>query len=532
MSDAVVAPASRNSPCPCGSGRRFKDCHGALGVPDERIVPRSTYRAPGHEWAHLDEATQDQFGARMEQALAWQTAGALSDAARAYAEVIEAAPDTHDALHMLGVIELGFGNVDEAERLVAAAKPLRPAYAAIEHNWQLVQDALLARSRAQPEQLAERALPILVDLALAPGAAGRQRRASATRAAASSSTVVHLIGRVHAGDHDDGWLLRRLAEVLDSDTTVLWAVDGDGSDRVGTHRTRRVDGGTGAVPRGGIHVFAGIDFDCAGWIDRADADRVIVFCQSAAPTRYLDQLRALARDGARALELVFVSQSMAKRFGSGHRVLPPLLDVTAFEPASAPEAVVYDEWLIEAPGAWPIGIVGQNQPLPCEPTDGDFVTTLRGIAGQLHIYDPGRFRYLLGGSATTRFFERRPAGLESFLAQIRCYVHRTVPWWQETAGRELYGAMAVGLPVLCPRDSVHAERIEHGVDGFLYQSEDEAERYLSDLRRAPALAAAIGRAARTKARTLLNRDAQARRYRELIIGTIPARAAEWATNLA
>ncbi len=28
----IVAPASRNARCPCGSGRRYKDCHGALGA--------------------------------------------------------------------------------------------------------------------------------------------------------------------------------------------------------------------------------------------------------------------------------------------------------------------------------------------------------------------------------------------------------------------------------------------------------------------------------------------------------------------
>ena len=69
---------------------------------------------------------------------------------------------------MLGVIELGRGNLDEAERMISAAMALRPPYAAIEHNWQLLQDARLALEQAQPEQLAERALPILVDLALAP----------------------------------------------------------------------------------------------------------------------------------------------------------------------------------------------------------------------------------------------------------------------------------------------------------------------------------------------------------------------------
>ncbi|HEV8257677.1 MAG TPA: SEC-C metal-binding domain-containing protein [Casimicrobiaceae bacterium] len=30
MSAALAPPASRNAPCPCGSGKRYKDCHGAL----------------------------------------------------------------------------------------------------------------------------------------------------------------------------------------------------------------------------------------------------------------------------------------------------------------------------------------------------------------------------------------------------------------------------------------------------------------------------------------------------------------------
>jgi glycosyltransferase involved in cell wall biosynthesis len=103
--------------------------------------------------------------------------------------------------------------------------------------------------------------------------------------------------------------------------------------------------------------------------------------------------------------------------------------------------------------------------------------------------------------------------------QLGCFVYRAHAWWQETVGRELYGAMALGVPVLCPRDSIHAERIEHGLDGLLYGSSEEAEQHLSDLRREPALAAAIGRAGLDKVRALLDGNTQARRYRELILGT-------------
>ena len=150
--------------------------------------------------------------------------------------------------------------------------------------------------------------------------------------------------------------------------------------------------------------------------------------------------------------------------------------------------VVHDEGLIETPPAWPVGIIGQNQQFLSEPPDANFVRSLGRNAGRLHIYDPGRFRYVLGGSPIARFFERRPGRSRAVPRATRCFVHRTQAWWQETAGSELYGAMALGVPVLCPRASIHAERIEHGVDGLLYGSSEEAEQHLSDLRREPALA--------------------------------------------
>jgi hypothetical protein len=76
--------------------------------------------------------------------------------------------------------------------------------------------------------------------------------------------------------------------------------------------------------------------------------------------------------------------------------------------------------------------------------------------------------------------------------------------------------MALGVPVLCPQHSIHAERIEHGVDGLLYGSSAEARDLLSDLRHSPARAAAIGRAGQNKVRALFDRVSQDRNYREFL----------------
>jgi hypothetical protein len=101
-------------------------------------------------------------------------------------------------------------------------------------------------------------------------------------------------------------------------------------------------------------------------------------------------------------------------------VLPPLIDL-----GRAPEFRPYEERLAETSPAWPIGIVGQSQHAVGEPPDGDFLSGLASLTGRLDVYDPGRVRYLLGSSPLVRFFERRPAGLETFLARLACFVHRT-----------------------------------------------------------------------------------------------------------
>ena len=160
---AVASPPSRNSPCPCGSGRRYKDCHGAIesgSAPSPSAA--SSYRAPATEWEGITAKEASRLGSIMERALAHHLAGRTEEAARDYREVLQAAPRTHDALHMLGVIELSAGNLEDAERLIGEALTHRPAYPTITHNVELVRDALAARDRLRPEELCERALPLLV----------------------------------------------------------------------------------------------------------------------------------------------------------------------------------------------------------------------------------------------------------------------------------------------------------------------------------------------------------------------------------
>ena len=94
----MADPIRRNDPCPCGSGRRYKECHGKLGG-----------------------AAPDDPDAMAQRALAAHSQGRVDEAERAYRTVLERAPGHAVATHYLGLAAWQRGDPAEGERLMRAA---------------------------------------------------------------------------------------------------------------------------------------------------------------------------------------------------------------------------------------------------------------------------------------------------------------------------------------------------------------------------------------------------------------------------
>jgi tetratricopeptide (TPR) repeat protein len=86
----IMSTVGRNDPCPCGSRKRFKNCHGALGA---SVRPNTT-----PESAVVQQLKQ------LKQALALHQQGDSNGAEALYRSVLAAAPDYALAQHFLGVI--------------------------------------------------------------------------------------------------------------------------------------------------------------------------------------------------------------------------------------------------------------------------------------------------------------------------------------------------------------------------------------------------------------------------------------------
>lgn len=98
-----AAPPSRNAPCPCGSGKRFKHCCGQADT-----IPGGMETPPGNTEALLQQAMAD------------HQAGRLAAARLGYEAVLAQGADAV-AEHYLGVLEMQEQRPTEGERRIRAA---------------------------------------------------------------------------------------------------------------------------------------------------------------------------------------------------------------------------------------------------------------------------------------------------------------------------------------------------------------------------------------------------------------------------
>ena len=265
----------RNAPCPCGSGRRYKECHGRFAAPSAG--------APG-------SALTGALVARMREALAAQRAGRFDEAIAGYDEVIRGAPDTFDAWHMRGVSHLQSHRFDAAEADIAHALALCPELPLGRSNLALVESgrrSVLAEERVSCAAL-PRFWPLVVDPAVAPleGLGSGMRcfvveidagTGLAERLGEDARRLGALVHRLRFGD--DGWLGA-------SDESLL-----------------------GAAAAGDVIVAAGTGVALGDWTLACAPHAIALVVDGAGLAPVQDRLRELSGQGRRRVRLAATSDA-------------------------------------------------------------------------------------------------------------------------------------------------------------------------------------------------------------------------------
>ncbi|HJU24046.1 MAG TPA: tetratricopeptide repeat protein, partial [Casimicrobiaceae bacterium] len=124
---------NRNAPCPCGSGKRYKQCHGAIASTATRGIIANRVDTPNADAA---------ASALAQQGLARHQRGDLDGAERAYREALAREREHPLALHYLGVVHHQRGRHAEALPILERAVSLVPREPEFHNNLGLTLAAL------------------------------------------------------------------------------------------------------------------------------------------------------------------------------------------------------------------------------------------------------------------------------------------------------------------------------------------------------------------------------------------------------
>jgi tetratricopeptide (TPR) repeat protein len=289
----------RNERCPCGSGRRYKECHGAITAVAVGAAPRRAEPAATSSLEQLMQAAQQA-----------QLSGNTVEAAALYRRVLDVDPTNYDATHMLGIVEYQSGSYEEAIALVRRATELRPDLGKARDNLHTLESLpLIEREicRGVLPRLLPRVEPI-VDLS----------------ARAASAAAVHLVlaGEVPASAKP---ALAQLVATLPAAQLTVWARPGASLPGAAA---RTLDVAAGSHPDGGLLLLYGATASVAGWIDAAHADQVVLIITEDDPCAVIDRVDELRASGGERPGLVCASRALAERLR-----LPLQAFIATLEPA-------------------------------------------------------------------------------------------------------------------------------------------------------------------------------------------------------
>jgi Flp pilus assembly protein TadD len=145
--------ARRNDPCPCGSGLKFKNCHGDLrsGTPGDLRSGTpgdvSSSAAPSAPQSRLARPA-DEVDHALQQAMRRHQAGDIAGAQAEYRSILVRAPDSPIAMHFLGVALWQANQAAQALPLIEKSLALEGAIGDFHNNHALVLKSLGRRDEA------------------------------------------------------------------------------------------------------------------------------------------------------------------------------------------------------------------------------------------------------------------------------------------------------------------------------------------------------------------------------------------------
>jgi len=305
-------------------------------------------------------------------------------------------------------------------------------------------------------------------------------------AGAATRDVIHLINPLWDPHGGSDWRAIEMYEALRVERPVrLWSRFRPARAFAESYPVELIRPWLGRWPVGGTFIFVGAYFRVGHWFKAAFPQRTVLVYNTHQPDRLAKVLARLEAWHRTPVEIVYTSPLLRRLSDRPGPVIESPIDIARFAPVGAQE---------HRQGRFTVGRLSRDITTKHHRDDPEVYRALAGAGVALRIMGGTSIRDRLHSEV-----DLLPAGAQravDFLHGLDCFYYRTSDQWLEAYGRVVFEAMACGLPVVCGRRGGYADYIAHGVNGFLFDTNEQAVALILRLRDDAVLRDRIGRAAR------------------------------------
>jgi len=304
---------------------------------------------------------------------------------------------------------------------------------------------------------------------------------------ASARATVHVINPLWDPQGGSDWRAVEMYEILGRQTKArLWSRFQPAPLFRQRYPVETIRPWLGRWPVGGTFVFVGAYFRVGHWFKASLPRRVILIYNTLQPDRLEKVLRRLGAWHQTPVELVYTSRLLRKLSPYPGRVIESPIDIARFVPRST--AVSARRFCV--------GRLSRDIATKHHHEDVLVYSALASAGVDVRIMGGTCLNDSARAKVKASLLAAGSVPAVEFLQSLDCFYYRTSERWLEAYGRVVFEAMACGLPVVCGRRGGYADYIVHGVNGFLFDTTDEAVALIFKLKEDPALRSGVGRAAR------------------------------------